>query len=129
VVSTALDAQQEIVMRRLAWRNGEPLADGDAQRTGAPRPAAGAPPGGRVESIVIDAEITGFSGDLRTAIASIEGFAQRLRSDPRVQSVAIARLPLNLNPASSLSGNTQERTEQGGGSTFRLIVQLRRAST
>ncbi len=129
VVSAALDQQPEIGLRRLAWRHGEPLADGDAQRAGAPRPAPGAPPGGRVESIAIDAEITGFSGDLRAAIASIEGFAQRLRGDPRVQSVVIARLPLNLNPGSSLSGNTQERPDQGGGSTFRLVVQLRKAST
>jgi hypothetical protein len=129
VVSTALDRQPEIGLRRLAWRHGDPPSEGDAQRPAVPRPAPAAPPGGRVESIAIDAEIIGFSGDLRAAIASIEGFAQRLRDDPRVQSVVIARLPLNLNPGSSLSGNTQERTEQGGGSTFRLVVQLRKAST
>jgi len=129
VVSAALDPQPEIGLRRLSWRHGDPLSEGDAQRTGAPRPAAVSALRGRVESIAIDAEINGFSGDLRAAIASIEGLARRLRDDPRVESVVIARLPLNLNPGSSLSGNTQERTEQGGGSTFRLVVQLRRAST
>jgi hypothetical protein len=129
IVSAALDGQPEIGLRRLSWRHGESLAGSDAPRTAGARPATGAPPGGRVESIAIDAEINGFAGDLRSAIASIEGLAQRLREDPRVQSVVIARLPLNLNPASSLSGNTQERTEQGSGSTFRLVVQLRRAST
>ncbi len=129
VVSAALDAQSEIGLRRLTWRMGEPMADTDTPRSGAPRPAPGQPSGARVESIAIDAEVVGFSGDLRTAIASIEGFAQRLREDARVQSVVIARLPLNLNPGASLSGNTQERTEQGGGSTFRLLVQLRKASS
>ncbi len=129
VVSAALDAQSEIGLRRLTWRLGEPMADNDTQRSGAPRPAAGQSSGTRVESIAIDAEVLGFSGDLRTAIANIEGFAQRLREDARVQSVVIARLPLNLNPGASLSGNTQERTEQGGGSTFRLVVQLRKASS
>ena len=129
VVSSALDAQSEIALRRLTWRLGDPIGDGDAQRSGAPRNTPGQASAARVESIAIDAEISGFSGDLRAAIASIEGFAQRLRADARVQSVVIARLPLNLNPGSSLSGNTQERTEQGGGSTFRLLVQLRGAPT
>lgn len=129
VVSSALDSQSEIALRRLTWRLGDPIGDGDAQRSGAPRNTPGQALAARVESIAIDAEINGFSGDLRAAIASIEGFAQRLRADARVQSVVIARLPLNLNPGSSLSGNTQERTEQGGGSTFRLLVQLRGAPT
>ena len=128
VVSAALDARSEIGLRRLTWRLGEPMADTDTQRGGGSRPAPGQATGTRVESIAIDAEIIGFSGDLRAAIASIEGLAQRLREDVRVQSVAIARLPLNLNPGASLSGNTLERTEQGGGSTFRLLVQLRKAS-
>lgn len=129
VVSAALDAKSEIGLRRLTWRLGAPIADNEAQRSGMPRAAPGQPPAARIESVAIDAEILGFSGDLRAAIASIEGFAQRLREDAQVQSVTIVRLPLNLSPGASLSGNTQERTEQGGGSTFRLLVQLRGASS
>jgi hypothetical protein len=125
VVSAALEARPEIALRKLTWRLGEPITETDPQRTAGPRTGTAQGTGDRVESVAIDAEIVGFAGDLRAAIASIEGFAQRLRDDPRVQAVSIARLPLNVNPTSSLSGNTRERTEQGGGATFRLLVQLR----
>lgn len=127
-VSAALDLQPEISLRRMSWRHGDPMPQGDAQPSATPRPVAGSAPHGRVESIAIDAEINAFSGDLRATIASVESLAQRLRDDPRVESVVIARLPLDLNPGSSLSGNTQARTGPEGGYTFRLVVQLRRAS-
>lgn len=122
VVGDALEATGEIGLRRLTWRHGDALAPAGTAAAGT---AAGAP----IESLVIEAEISGFTGDLRAAVASIEAFAQRLNSDPRVQSATIARLPLNLSPGTSLSGNTQERTEEGGGSGFRILVVLKKAAT
>jgi len=129
VVATALDAQADVGLKKITWRHGEPLQDTDTSRSTAQRGAPGQRSAERVESLAIEAEINTVSGDLRTTIASIEGFAQRLRDDARVQSATIVRLPLNLSPGSSLSGNTQERTEQSAGSAFRIIVVLRRAAT
>ena len=124
VLSAALDAQPEILARRIAWRMGDPPADGEGVASSAARtPPRGGP---RVESATFDGEVTGLAGDLRQTIARIEALAARLRADGRVESVTIARLPLNLSPGSSLSGNTRERPEQAGTSaTFRLVVLLR----
>jgi hypothetical protein len=124
VLSAALDLQPEIGLRRISWRHGDPMPESDPQASGTAHP-----PASRIESLAIDAEVSGGSGDLRAAIASTESLARRLRADPRVASVVIARLPLDLHPGSSLSGSTPEHSGQNGASTFRLILQLRPAPT
>jgi len=123
VLSQALEAQPEIAVRRITWRMGDPPADGDPAQSAPARPGPrGAPP---VESVVLDGEVLGMGGDLRQTIARIEALAARLGGDPRVASARVARLPLNLSPGSSLSGNTRERPEQAGANaTFRVVVLL-----
>lgn len=126
VLSAALDAQPEIVVRRIAWRMGEPPGEAEPAGTQA-SPARPAPRGlPRVESAALEGEVVGMAGDLRQTLSRIEAMAARLRADPRVQAATVTRLPLNLSPGSSLSGNTRERPEQAGVSaTFRLVVVLK----
>jgi hypothetical protein len=127
VVGAALSAQPEIGLERLVWRHGAPLSEADGPAGGSARPAQAAP--ARVESAAIEAEIIGFSGDLRGAVASIEALALRLRSDPRVQSATVTRLPVNLNPGASLSGTTEERIDRAPSAEFRIVIVLRPEAT
>ncbi len=125
VIGAALSAQPEIALQRLAWRYGEAYSESDAVQTPS-RPPVGASVTA-VESAAIEGEISNFSGDLRAAMAAIDALAQRLRADPRVERATVARLPLNLNPASSLSGSTLERPDRANSAQFRIVVVLREA--
>jgi len=77
----------------------------------------------------LEAEIRPFNGDYRAALLLIERFAARLRAQPNVADVAIVKLPLNLDPASTLSGSTQDSADaQPGAAQFKLGIVIRRES-
>lgn len=74
----------------------------------------------------LEAEIHPFQGDYRSALALIERFADSLRTQPHVASVSIAKLPVNLDPASTLSGSTQEDIDaKPGAALFKLHIVLK----
>ncbi len=130
LVSRAIEASPSIVIREFGWKYGS--TEIETERSS--RPAAGepaAPPGApgaagrlRRESALIDGEIRPFRGDYRSAIVTINGFANRIAEEPDVAEVRVVKLPLNVNPSLSLSGNTLDTPEQGGGATaeFRLLI-------
>ena len=129
-VSAALDAQPEILLRRVVWRMGDPPGDTDLPDAGAGSARAAARNGPRMESVVLEGEVAGMGGDLRQTIARIDALAARLRADPRVLTSTVTRLPLNLSPGTSLSGNTRERPEQAGANAaFRLVIMLKEPRT
>ena len=129
-VSAALDAQPEILLRRVVWRMGAPPGETDAPATGAGSQGVASRNGPRTESVVLEGEVAGMGGDLRQTIARIDALAVRLRADPRVLAATVTRLPLNLSPGGSLSGNTRERPEQAdSGATFRLVILLQEPRT
>ncbi len=132
VVSRAIEASPTIVVREFGWKYGN--TEIETERGGRPE-AAGAPatpattPGGapaplRRESALIEGEIRPFRGDYRSAIVTISGFASRLGEEPEVAEVRVIKLPLNVNPALTLSGNTLDNPEQSAAATaeFKLLV-------
>jgi hypothetical protein len=128
LMSRALEASPAIVIRDFGWKYGvtEIETEGAGARdTASPASAPSGPAGQRKESALIDGEVRPFRGDYRSAIVTINGFADRLRDEPEVSEVRVVKLPLNVNPALSLSGNTLDNPEQGGTADFKLLVVLK----
>jgi len=127
LVARALEANPTVVIREFGWKYGAANIEvdgGGARELAAPASAAGPAP--RKESALIDGEIRPFRGDYRSAIATINGMAARMAEEPDVAEVQVVKLPLNVNPALSLSGNTAEAAEQQTGTAeFKLLVVMK----
>ncbi|MGH8633966.1 MAG: hypothetical protein ACRET7_07520, partial [Burkholderiales bacterium] len=126
LLGRALEASPAIVIREFGWKYG--ITEIEAEGAGEAAPSARAPSGPagqRKESALIDGEVRPFRGDYRSAIVTINGFAGRLAEEPDVSEVRVVKLPLNVNPALSLSGNTLDNPEQGGTAEFKLLLVLK----
>ena len=66
-----------------------------------------------------------FRGDYRAAIDAINRFADTLSQQPEVAEVRVVKMPLNINPSLTLSGNTTESLEQTGKAEFKLLLVLK----
>lgn len=140
IVSQALVSSPTVVVREFDWQYGsaEIEAPGAAVSggTGAATPAssnAGSRPAGagsRKESAVIEGEIRPFRGDYRSAIVTINALADRISRDPGVANVRVIKLPLNVNPSLTLTGNTLDNPEQTATAIaeFKLLIVLKPAS-
>jgi hypothetical protein len=127
LVARALEANPTVLVREFGWKYGAANIEvdgGGARELAAPAPAAGPAP--RKESALIDGEIRPFRGDYRSAITTINGMAARMAEEPDVAEVQVVKLPLNVNPALSLSGNTADAAEQQAGTAeFKLLVVMK----
>lgn len=125
IISKALEASPSIVIRDFGWKYGPGEIDSGGTSTRAAAetaaPAAGTAPQRR-QSGLIEGEVRPFRGDYREAIETINAFARRLELDPMVAEVRIIKLPLNVNPTLSLSGNTLDSREQSGTADFKLLI-------
>jgi hypothetical protein len=63
-----------------------------------------------------------FRGDYRAAIESIKSFAATISKRPEVAEVKVVKMPLDINPTLSLSGNTTENRDQVGKAEFKMVV-------
>lgn len=128
IISKALEASPAIVIRDFGWKYGpeEIESGGTSTRAAADTaaPAAGTVPQ-RKQSGLIEGEVRPFRGDYRDAINTINAFAGRLALDPMVADVRIVKLPLNVNPTLSLSGNTLDSREQLGTADFKLLIVMK----
>jgi len=137
LVGRALEASPNIVVRQFGWKYGtteieseqraaERAAPGEPQ-TATPPPVAG--PGGPVlarrQSALIEGEIRPFRGDYRAAIETINAFAARLGKEPGVAEVRVVKLPLNVNPALSLTGNTLDSPDQSAAAEFKVVLVMK----
>ena len=133
LVSQALDANPDITMKALTWKYDS--VDFSAAREAGASPSSAtpafAPPpaaqgaGKRKESALIDAEVRPFRGDYRVAIDSINRFAESLSKQPNIGEVKVVKLPLNISPGLTLSGNTTDSRDQAGKAEFQIIVQMK----
>jgi hypothetical protein len=129
IVGQALAISPEIVLTEFNWQYNATEFEAGVTGSGAPRSAA--PPAnttggpGRKQSGLIAGQVRDFKGDFRLAINTIQALAERLRSDPAVDSVRIVQLPLNVSPALSLSGNTSDSPTQAGAAEFKLVLVLK----
>lgn len=127
IVSAALETTPGIVISGLTWKYGagEPDPGAGARRAAAPPTTPAAPPTGRRQSGIIEGEIKPFRGDYRAAVASINALIAQLARDPAVADARIVKLPLNVDPALALAGNTLDSREQAGTADFRVLVVLK----
>ena len=136
LVSRAIAASPTIIIKQLGWKYGATAIEANLQSS---RPAAGegpaqspgtGPAAARMESALIEGEIRPFRGDYRSAINTINRFADRLGEEPDVAEVRVVKLPLNVNPTLALSGNTLDNPEQSATATaeFALLVLLKPAT-
>jgi hypothetical protein len=133
IVSRAIETSPSVVIKEFGWKYG--TAEFEAQGPGS-RSAAGADAGpaaasglalARKESALIEGEIRPFRGDYRSAIVTINALAARIAGEPDVAEVRVVKLPLNVSPSLSLSGNTVDNPEQTATATaeFKLLVVLK----
>lgn len=121
MLSAALNEFPQIELNRLDWHY--------ASTSAAPQSAGGISPSAWQQQGEIEAEIRPFNGDYRAALQLIERFAARMRAEAGVANVSIVKLPLNLDPASTLSGSTQDSTNaKPGAAQFKLGIMIRRES-
>jgi hypothetical protein len=132
LVSRALESNPAIVMKSFDWKydSSEFAAARDANSGQSSAPAFVPPPvaqtaGKRKESALIEAEVRPFRGDYRAAIDSINQFAASLAQQPNIGEVKVAKLPLNISPGLTLSGNTTDSREQAGKAEFTIIVHMK----
>lgn len=133
LVSRNLDHAPTIVIKEFAWKYGTSeieaeSAGGRSSAQGAslqPAELAPAGAGARKQSALIEGEIRPFRGDYRGAIETINAFAARLGREPAVAEVRAVKLPLNVNPALQLSGNTLDSPDQSATAQFKLLVVLK----
>jgi hypothetical protein len=135
LISQALDRHPAIILKSLAWKydNTEFEAGRGANPGQSAAPPVAPPPiaqasGKRRESALIEGEVRPFRGDYRAAIESINRFAETLAQQPDVGEVRVAKLPLNISPGLTLSGNTTDNREQTGKAEFTIIVLMKPAA-
>ena len=138
VVSQALETSPTVVVKEFGWQYGttemEAGAGTSPPTTGnaaTPAPSGVGPAvATRKESAFVEGEIRPFRGDYRSAIVTINALAERIGRDPGVASVRVVKLPLNVNPSLSLSGNTLDNPEQTATAIaeFKLVIILKPAS-
>jgi hypothetical protein len=132
IISNALEASPAIFLKEFGWKYAptEIDAGGTVVRSASEPSAPAGVAESRKQSGLIDGEIRPFRGDYRAAINSINAFADQLGRDPAVQEVRVVKLPLNVNPALALSGNTLDSREQSGtAAEFRVLIVLKPASS
>jgi hypothetical protein len=130
LVGRALEANPTVVIRDFGWKYGTAnieVEGGGTRELAAPSPSTAAAAGSqRKESALIDGEIRPFRGDYRAAIVTINGIAARIAEESEVAEVQVVKLPLNVNPALSLSGNTADAAEQQTSTAeFKLLVVMK----
>lgn len=73
----------------------------------------------------VTAEISGFTGDYRSALNSVNKFVSTLKADSRVASVEVLQAPVNVSSFVDLQGSTaDEQTTQTQPALFKLKVIL-----
>jgi hypothetical protein len=128
-VGRALDATPQIRLNGLDWKYGgdnEPSSRRPAAPVAAAAAgAAGASAAGRQQRALIKAEVRSFDGDYRKAIDAINRFATHLRDERAVAEVRVTKLPLNLDPKQSLSGNMREERGRSTRAEFEVQIALK----
>lgn len=122
VVSGALEASPSVFLNSLSWKYGKNVDFNALGAQSGTTPVAA----DQIRQVgIINADITPFNGDYRSAIALIRSFADRLRENPAVAEVKIIKLPLDASSRQSLSGSTDVRTEERLTAQFELAVVLK----
>jgi len=131
LVARGLERSPGITLKVLRWRYGSGVAETTAvsNATNAPRPGEAAPSAQtRLESALIEGELRPFNGDYRVAMEAINALREGFARDPAVAEARMVKLPLNVDPALALTGNTSENRDQSGTADFKMLIVLKARS-
>lgn len=140
VVSAALEQVPEIQLDRLRWVLSENINLVDEDKlipvSANPLPANAnltAPADASLTNLAIlkevgfvTGEISGFTGDYRSALNSVNQLILKLKADPTVAAVEVLQEPVNVSSFVNLQGSTtDEQTAQSQPALFKLKVILK----
>lgn len=123
VVSRALESSPEVALSKLSWKYG--AASQGTEKTGTGVASHGGAAGWS-ESVLVQGEIRQFQGDYRSAMSSVNRFAEIMAHDPGIASVSVIQMPLNIHSSTALSGNTQDaRINESARAEFKVKAVLK----
>jgi hypothetical protein len=133
VVSAALEQVPEVQLDRMHWAltNDMNIKDDDKlislPATNLPSNTAFAADVAKLyELAYLTAEISGFTGDYRTALSSVQKFVEKLKLDQNVVVVEVLQEPVNVSSFVNLQGSTtDEQATQTQPALFKLKVILK----
>lgn len=129
-LGNVLAGHNRILLQRLDWRVTTERAGAAANERslGSPGPilAASTQPDRLVEEVVLRGDVVGFDGIYRTAIETFQAFADDLRAADSVTDVEVVQAPFDLDPDTSVSGDsgTAASGEQPRRAAFVLRLRL-----
>ena len=133
----AQGALDEVQIDRMHWvlTNDSNVNDQDkftplsATSNSAQPPANAMPPADPtklVEVTFLTAQISGFTGDYRRALNSLNQFVSNIKADARVAEVVVLQEPVNVSSFVSLQGSTtDEQSTQKQPAFFKLKIVLK----
>jgi hypothetical protein len=133
VVSTALEQVPEVQLDRLHWALTNDMNSKDDDKlisvpiTNTPSNAAFTADATKLyELAYVTAEISGFTGDYRSALNSVNKFVEKLNLDQNVAAVEVLQEPVNVSSFVNLQGSTtDEQAAQTQPALFKLKVILK----
>ena len=133
VVSRALEQVPEVQLDRLHWALTNDMNSKDDDKlisvptSNMPtNPAFTADATKLYELAYVTAEISGFTGDYRSALNSVNKFVEKLNLDQNVAAVEVLQEPVNVSSFVNLQGSTtDEQAAQTQPALFKLKVILK----
>lgn len=133
VISNALEQVPEVQLDRLHWALTNDMNSKDDDKlislstSNLPSsPAFTADATKLYELAYVTAEISGFTGDYRSALNSVHKFVEKLHSNQNVAAVEVLQEPVNVSSFVNLQGSTtDEQTAQTQPALFKLKVILK----
>ena len=133
VLSAACEATPEVSLNRLRWVLSSQLEIKDegvdvsaADQNSQQQTASPSDPTKLKQIGFVNAEIKGFTGDYRAALASVSHLVSRLRENSLVERVTVLQEPVNVSSLANLQGSTtEENTTQRTPAIFKLKIVLK----
>jgi hypothetical protein len=139
VISAALEQVPEVQLDRLRWALSNDINIEDQDKLIALSASAlSVNVNGAINSDLtklnelgfITAEISGFSGDYRSALNSVNKFVEKLKADKNVAVIEVMQEPVNVSSFVNLQGTTtDEQTTQAQPALFKLKIILKAEDT
>ena len=141
IISKTLDAIPEIQLDRMRWVQASDINVKDEEnKAGNAVPVPASPnaatqqvssftpvPNTLYEIGFINGEIKGFSGDYRSALASVNHLVELLKADPAIAQIVVLQAPVNVSSFTNLQGSTtDEQANQQQAALFKLRLILKR---